>query len=80
MKKIIFLCLLTLACNNKKEDIAARQKEVLKQKAAVEKLLEATKDSSMPTAAELKQWDSLYHVQDSLDKVYNELQKEAMKH
>lgn len=79
MKKALLICFCFLACTSKKEKIINMQKEVLEEKAKVEKLLEATKDSSYPTKEQFRQWDSLYKCEDSLTRLYDSLQKELSK-
>jgi len=80
MKKIFLLSFVLFGCKDSKTKIIERQKQVLKEKDLVERKLDAAQDSTMPTPAELKEWDSLYHVDDALQKEYDSLQKELKKY
>ncbi|MBV9961670.1 MAG: hypothetical protein JO072_05430 [Parafilimonas sp.] len=80
MKKIIILFIFFIGCTDQKTKIAEREKEILKEKSLIDRKLEATKDSALPTPEQQHEWDSLYTAEDRLNTEYDSLQKELKKY
>lgn len=72
--------MLFAGCTDPKTKIIERQKEITNEKNLIDQKLEATKDTSFPTPAEMKEWDSLYKAEDALDRENDSLQKELKKY
>ncbi len=79
MKKLFVILLAFSGCTDPKAKIVERQKEIVIEKKLIDEKLNATKDSSMPSPAQLKEWDSLFAAANALDSEYNSLQKELIK-
>jgi len=79
MKKLFVLFIFLLGCTDPKTKITERQKQILKEKNLINQKLTTTKDSSMPTEAELKEWDSLNAAAERLNSEYDSLQQELKK-
>ncbi len=77
---MLVISLLLLGCSDPKIKIIQRQKEILKEKNVIDEKLNAAKDSSMPSSMQLKEWDSLYNVENALNSEYDSLQKELKKY